>query len=140
MTEMQDTSRETTVGFISVIVAIGVSGMFQPDLEPVVGYVGSVAGDIVISAVIVFVVCLFGKLSRPKALAISVLLAPTLVTFEQIRRHLLESTSNSFFSVLLATASAFAVGFVVALLVKCITGVDSGAAGDSTSVDTRMDA
>lgn len=123
MPDSQNTSRELIVGFIAMIVTFGASDTFQKDLEPVVGYVGSVAGSIVISAVIVFVVCLLGRLPKPKALAISTLLPPTLVTFEQVRTHSIDTTGSGLLSLLLAIVSALAMGFVVALLVKRITGV-----------------
>ena len=142
MPDSQKTSRELIVGFIAMIVTFGASDTFQKDLEPVLGYVGSVAGSIVISAIIVFVVCLFGKLNKSKAIAISTLLPPTLVTFEQVRTHSIDTTGSGLLSLVLAIASALAVGFVVALIVKRITGVnwDVSAGSSEVQTDSRNDA
>ena len=57
------------------------SDTFQKELEPAGGYIGSVEGSIKISATIVFVVCLFVKLPRLNAIAISALLPPNYWAF-----------------------------------------------------------
>ena len=137
MSEPQNTSRELIVGFIAMIVTFGAFDTFQKDLEPVIGYVGSVAGGIVISAIIVFVVCLFGKLDRPKAVAISTLLPPTLVTFEQVRTHSIDMAGSGLVALLLAIASALAVGFIVAVLVKRVTGVTWDASAGSPDAESE---
>lgn len=142
MPDSQNTSRELIVGFIAMIVTFGASDTFQKDLEPVLGYVGSVAGSVVISAMIVFVVCLFGKLNKPWALAISTLLPVTLVTVEQVRTHSIDTTGSGLLSLVLGLVSALAVGFVVALLVKRVIGVNRDVSAGSSDVpsDNRNDA
>jgi len=134
MPDSKNTSRELIVVFIAMIVTFGASETFQKDLEPVLGYVGSVAGSIVISGIIVFVVCLFGILNKSKALAISTLLPTTLVTFEQVRTHSIDRTRSGLLSLVLGIVSALAVGFVVALLVKRVTGVNWDVSADSSDV------
>ena len=143
MIERISSSRDAIVGLIATIVTLGASDTFQKNLEPVVGYVGSVLGSTVISAIIVFAVCWLAKLTRSKSLAIAALLPPTLVVFEQVRRHSVDRTGSELLSLLLAVASALAVGGVVAWLVTRITGVSwDVAARDSEAANpgSRTDA
>jgi ABC-type polysaccharide/polyol phosphate export permease len=143
MIERISSSREAIVGLIATIVTLGASDTFQKNLEPVVGYVGSVLGSIVISGIIVFAVCWLGKLTRSKSLAIAALLPPTLVVFEQVRRHSVDRTGSELLSLLLAIVCALAVGCVVAWLVTRITGVSwDVAAGEPEAANpgSRMDA
>jgi hypothetical protein len=137
MPEPNNTYRVLIIGFIAMIVIFGASDIFQKDLEPVVGYVGSVAASIVISAIIAFVVCLFGKLEKSKALAIYALLPPTVVTFEQVRTHSIDMTGNGLLSLLLAIASALAVGLILALIVKKVTGVNWDVSAGSPVVESK---
>lgn len=136
MVERISSSREAIVGLIATIVTLGASDKFQKDLEPVVGYVGSVLGSIAISGIIVFGVGWLGKLTLSKSLAIAALLPPTLVVFEQVRRHSVDRTGSEFLSLLLAIASALAVGCAVAWLLTRITGANWDAAeGESKAAD-----
>lgn len=137
MPEPKNTSRELIIGFIAMIVIFGASDIFQKDLEPVVGYFGSVTASIVISAIIAFVVCLFGKLEKSKALAIYALLPPTVVTFEQVRTHSIGMTGNGLLSLLLAIASALAVGLIFASIVKKVTGVNWDVSAGSPDVESE---
>ena len=124
MSKRPESSRELITGLVAVIVTLGVFDTFQQNLEPVDGYLASVIGGIVISAIIVFVVCLFGKMPRTKALATAALLPPTLATFEQFRKQTLDLTGSGMLSLLLAVVFAVVVGATVAALVGRVTGVD----------------
>lgn len=133
-----NTSRDMIVGFIAMIVTFGASERFQKDLEPVVGYAGSVAGSILISGVIVLVVCLLGRIEKSKTLAITTAYPPTLVTFEQVRTRSIDATGSGLLSLLLAIAGALAVGFAVLFLVKRITGVNWDPSSKSPASQTHV--
>ena len=138
MNQQPDSSRELITGLVAVIVTLGAFDTFQQDLEPVAGYLASVLGGIVISAIIVLVVCFIGKMPRQKALAAAVLLPPTLATFEQIRKNTVGITGSGFLSLLLAVMFAVLVGVAVALFVRRFAGVDWTSAASSASSETQQ--
>lgn len=137
MNPKPDSSRELITGIVAVIVTLGAFDTFQQDLEPVAGYLASVLGGIVISAIIVFVVCLIGRMPRQKALAAAVLLPPTLATFEQIRKHTVNMTGSGILSLVLAVVFAILVGVAVAFLVRRLAGVDWTNAASSASSESQ---
>lgn len=138
MNQQTDGARELITGLVATIVTLGAFDTFQQDLEPVAGYIANVLGGIVISATIVFVVCLFVKMPRQKALATAFLLPPTLATFEQIRKHSVDFTENRMLSLLLAVVSAIVVGAIVAAATSRLTGVNLASANGAASFETHQ--
>jgi hypothetical protein len=140
MNQQAQNSREWITGLVAVIVTLGAFDRFQKDLEPVIGYMASVLGGLAISAIVVFVVCLLGRTPRQKAIAISVLLPPTLATFEQIRKHSVDVTGSEILSLLLAVILSVLVGVAIAVLLSRFAGVDwTNAAGFASSETQRSD-
>ena len=117
-------------GLVAVIVTLGAFDTFQQDLQSVAGYPISIVCGVLISGIIVFVVCLLAKMALAKALATSLVLPPTLATFEQIRKHSVGSTGSGVLSLILAVVLAAVVGVAISALVRRLTGVDLG--GTST--------
>lgn len=122
--QQPDGSRELITGLVAVIVTLGALDTFQRDLEPKAGYPASVLGGIVISAIVVFVVCLIGRMPRQKAFATAALLPPTLAAFEQIRKHTVDYTGSGILSLLLAMIFAVLVGAVVAVVIRQFSCAD----------------
>ena len=124
MNSQQNNSRDLIAGLVAVVVTLGAFDTFQRDLEPVAGYLASVLGGMVISAIIVFVVCLLVRMPRRKAVATALLLPPTLVTFELIRKDTVDITGSGIFSLLLAVVFALMIGMGVAVLARRFAGID----------------
>jgi hypothetical protein len=117
MKQQTNSSRELMTGLVAVIVTLGAFDTFQQDLQSVAGYPISIVCGVVISGIIVFVVCLVAKMAIAKALAISLVLPPTLGTFELIRKHSVGSTGSGVLSLILAVVLAALVGVAISALV-----------------------
>ncbi len=126
MKQQTNSSRELIIGLLAVIVTLGAFDTFQQDLQSIAGYPISIVFGVVSSGIIVFVVCVLARMALAKALAIALLLPPTLATFEQIRKHSVGTTGSGVLSLILAVVLAAVVGVAVTALVNRLTGVNLG--------------